>query len=542
MTGTLGPQAPVLQDDADRGAVATGSLAGLLRRPVAAHPANRAIVGDGRTVTYAELGERSDRVASGLVALGLEVGDRVAYLGRNATEYWELFFGAQKAGAVVVPLNFRLAADEVAWILTDADVSAVLVEQACVAQLPAGAGVPVLVFGDEGEDLDLEGGRHDYEEWLTEQSPVDPQRDVRGEALAALMYSSGTTGRPKGVQITVHGLLWAVDAFGAQFDMDAGSVSLVPTPYYHIAAGGWSLITLFAGGTIVQFREPTPAAMLSRLVEHRATHAAMVPVIIQILTASPEAATADFSSLRHIVYGASPISESLMVRAHELFGAALSQSYGLTETIGVTTFLPPSDHVPDPATVHRLRSAGRAIPGVDVAVVDPATGRPLPVGEVGEVVTRGPVVTSGYWRNDAATREAFLDGRWLRTGDVGSLDEDGYLYLRDRIKDVIVSGGENVYPAEVENVLAGHPAVAEVAVVGAPSDRWGETPVAFVVPAPGEELDEAELLAYCRERLAHYKCPTRVERSGGLPRNPSGKILKRELRAPLWSERDRSIG
>jgi long-chain acyl-CoA synthetase len=175
-------------------------------------------------------------------------------------------------------------------------------------------------------------------------------------------------------------------------------------------------------------------------------------------------------------------------------------------------------------------------------VVDPVTGSPLTAGEVGEVVVRGPVVTSGYWRNEAATRESFLEGGWLRTGDVGSLDVDGYLYLRDRIKDVIVSGGENVYPAEVENVLAGHPAVAEVAVVGAPSERWGETPVAFVVPAPGHEVDEAALLAFCRERLAHYKCPTRVERSGGLPRNPSGKILKRELRAPLWSERDRAIG
>jgi len=169
---------------------------------------------------------------------------------------------------------------------------------------------------------------------------------------------------------------------------------------------------------------------------------------------------------------------------------------------------------------------------MEVAVVDPATGSRLAAGEAGEVVVRGPSVTSGYWADPAATREAFLDGGWLRTGDVGSLDEDGYLYLRDRIKDMIISGGENVYPAEVENVMAAHPAVAEVAVVGAPSERWGETPVAFVVPAAGRQIDEAELIAFCRERLAHYKCPTRVERSGGLPRNPSGKVLKRELRTP----------
>ena len=542
VTDTLPPRADV--QPAPGGtttAVAIGSLAGLLRAPVAAHPEGLAITGEGRAVTYAQLGERSDRVGTGLVALGLRTGDRVAYLGRNATEYWELFFGAQKAGVVVVPMNFRLERDEVAWILDDADVAAVLVEQACVGQLPDALDVPVLVFGDGGEELSVGGRRQGFESWLAGQDAVDPHREVHGDELAALMYSSGTTGRPKGVRVSVHGLLWVVDVFGGQFDMQPTSVVLVPTPYYHIAAGGCSLFTLFAGGAIVQFREPTPAGILHRLVEHRATHAVLVPAIINFLVATPEAATADFTSLRHIIYGASPISESLMVRAHELFGAALSQSYGLTETIGVATFLRPEDHVPDPATIHRLRSAGRPLPGMEVAVVDPATGSRLATGEAGEVVVRGPSVTSGYWADPAATRDAFLDGGWLRTGDVGSLDEDGYLYLRDRIKDMIISGGENVYPAEVENVLAAHPAVAEVAVVGAPSERWGETPVAFVVPAAGRPIDEAELIAFCRERLAHYKCPTRVEQSDGLPRNPSGKVLKRELRQPLWAGVDRTI-
>ncbi|MCO7220128.1 long-chain-fatty-acid--CoA ligase [Klenkia sp. PcliD-1-E] len=510
------------------------TLAALLRAPAARSPQHPAVVGAGRACTHGELAERSDRLAAGLVALGLQPGDRVAYLGHNATEYWELFAGTQKAGLVVVPLNFRLAADEVAWILADAEVSAVLVEAELAPLLPADLAVPALVFDGPA------GDRTGYEAWLAEQPATDPHRDRDGDALAALMYSSGTTGRPKGVQITVAGLLAAVDAFGALIDVDADSVSLVPTPYYHIAAGGWSLITLAAGGTLVQFREPTPAAMLEAITAHRATHAAMVPVIIGILCADPAAARADFSSLRHVVYGASPISETLMRRAQELFGAQLSQSYGLTETLGVTTLLPPADHVPDPATVHRLRSAGRAVPGVEVGVVDVA-GVPLQAGEVGEVVVRGPVVTTGYWRNPAATAEAFLPGGWLRTGDVGELDADGYLYLRDRIKDVIVSGGENVYPAEVENALAAHPGVAEVAVVGEPSDRWGESPVAFVVAVPGAQLDPDDLLAGCRERLAHYKCPRRVEVVGALPRNPSGKVLRRELRAPLWAGHDRGI-
>lgn len=356
------------------------------------------------------------------------------------------------------------------------------------------------------------------------------------------MYSSGTTGRPKGVRITVGGLLWAVRAFGARFDVDETSVSLVPTPYYHIAAGGWSLITLAAGGRLVQFQEPTPGTMLAAIRTHRATHAAMVPVIIQILCAAPDLDPADVASLRHIVYGASPIPESLMLRAKEVFGTELSQSYGLTETLGVTTLLGPADHVPEPATVHRLRSAGRAVEGIEIAIVDPDSGATLASGEPGEVVVRGPSVTTGYWRRPEATAEAFLADGWFRTGDVGTLDDEGYLYLKDRLKDLIVSGGENIYPAEVENALAGHPDVGEVAVIGIPSPQWGETQLAVIVPVAGAHPAEAEIIDYCRARLAHFKCPTAVRIVDVLPRNPSGKVLKRDLRQPYWADQEGTIG
>jgi acyl-CoA synthetase (AMP-forming)/AMP-acid ligase II len=232
----------------------------------------------------------------------------------------------------------------------------------------------------------------------------------------------------------------------------------------------------------------------------------------------------------------------LLARAVALFGAQFFQSYGLTETIGVTTLLGPDQHLPGNPVPGRLRSAGAAVPGMEVAIVDLETGGPADPGIVGEVVVRGPCVTSGYWRDPAATQAAFLPGGWLRTGDAGSVDSEGYLYLHDRIKDMIVSGGENVYPAEVENVLAGHPAVLESAVIGVPSERWGETPLAVVVRRPGPELGADELITWTRERLAHYKCPTAVVFADELPRNPSGKILKRELRRPWWEGTDRLTG
>lgn len=488
-----------------------------------------AIVGEGRSTTYGELGARSDAVASGLVAAGLGIGDRVAYLARNATEYWELFFAAAKAGVVIVPLNFRLSADEIGWILGDADPSAILVEDHLTSLVPADWAGLKLVFGQDAEPQ-VPAGWQAYEPWAAEQPSTDPHRDQTGDALASMMYSSGTTGRPKGVTTTVGGFLWAVDAFGALFDVSPASVSLVPTPYYHIAAGG----------RIVQFTEVTPQNMLGQLVGFKATHVIMVPTVMQLFITSPEASAADYSSVEHVVYGGSPISETVMLGAQKTFGAQLSQSYGLTETVGVTTFLRPEDHVVGPDS--KLRSAGRAVPGLEVAIMDPDTGALCAAGEVGEVVTRGPGVTTSYWRNPEATAAAFWPDGWFRTGDAGYMDADGYVFLKDRIKDLLMSGGENIYPAEVENAIMAHPAVQEVAVIGVPSERWGETPLAVVVPRAGETVDADELIAFTRERLAHYKCPTAVQVIEQLPRNPSGKVLKRELRAPHWAGHDRSIG
>ncbi|MBI1379132.1 MAG: long-chain-fatty-acid--CoA ligase [Frankiales bacterium] len=508
------------------------SVAELVRRGIAVDPSAPAILGDGRPATFAELDRASNRVAQALVRAGVARGDRVAFVDRNSTEYWEVFLGALKAGAVLVPLNFRLTTHELAWALEDSG-AVLVVAGAPYAPLLAGSGVPVVVTGGEG------AGATAYEEWVGDAADLDPGRDARGDELAQIIYSSGTTGRPKGVLIGADQLAWSVQAFGAVFDVGPDSRSLVPVPYYHVAGGGWALITLTKGGTIVQSREPTAASMLQQIVDLRVTHTAMVPAVMQVLTQDPDSRSADYSALRQVVYGGSPISEPLLRASVATFGADLFQSYGLSETVGVTTVLGPEQHRLD-GDLSRLSSAGRAIEGIEIEIRDVATGRRLEPGGSGEVVVRGPSVTRGYWQRPEATADAFTDDGFFRTGDMGVMDDEGFLYIRDRIKDMIVTGGENVYPAEVESVLAAHPDVLDVAVVGVPSEKWGETGLAFVVARPGATAED--IIAFGRERMAHYKCPTSVEFVPELPRNPSGKVLKRELRAPYWEGASRQVG
>ncbi|HEX2904342.1 MAG TPA: long-chain-fatty-acid--CoA ligase [Jatrophihabitans sp.] len=507
------------------------SVAELIRGPAARAPQAIAIDGDGRRLSFGELDAAANRVANQLIAAGVQRGDRVAFIDRNCSEYWEVSFGALKAGAVLVPLNFRLSPAEIAWSLADCD-ARLTVAAAPYADAVRATGRPLVVIGSE----DGVG----YADWVAAGAETDPGRDATGAEFIELIYSSGTTGRPKGVLVSAQQQVWSVAAFGSCFDVDAGSRSLVPVPYYHVAGGGWALITLSRGGTVIQSREPTAESMLRQLVEHRVTHTAMVPAVMQILTQSAEAARADFSALRQVVYGASPISEPLLKASVALFGAELFQSYGLSETMGVTTLLGAAEHRLD-GDLSKLRSAGRAIDGIELRILDVETGHALPAGRAGEIAVRGPSVTPGYWHNPEATQAAFTADGFFRTGDMGSLDDDGYLYILDRIKDMIVTGGENVYPAEVESVLAGHPAVVDVAVVGIPSMKWGETPLAFVVARDGQ-VDPQDVIAYARERLAHYKCPTEVRFVPELPRNASGKVLKRQLREPFWAGQSRQVG
>jgi len=291
----------------------------------------------------------------------------------------------------------------------------------------------------------------------------------------------------------------------------------------------------------VILRDLDPAALIKMIPEHGITHAFVVPAVLQFLLMVPGAADADYSSLRVVVYGASPISEEVLARSVELLGCKFWQAYGLTETTGAIVNLSPEDHDPSGPRRHLLRSCGLPGPGVELRLVDPDTGTEVATGDVGEIWVRSPQVMKGYWHNDEATREAIDDDGWFRSGDAGYLDADGYLYIHDRVKDMIVSGGENVYPAEVENVLMDHPAIADVAVIGVPHDRWGETAKAVVVRAAGTDATPEEIIAYSQERLAKFKCPTSVDFVEALPRNPSGKVLKKDLREPYWAGRDRRV-
>jgi long-chain acyl-CoA synthetase len=299
-------------------------------------------------------------------------------------------------------------------------------------------------------------------------------------------------------------------------------------PLYHIGGCGWALAALTCGATAVVMREVIPPELLKVMVEQRVETAFLVPAVLLFMTQIPGVDQAEFSALKNVVYGASPISQDILRRSIETFGCRFTQVYGLTESTGAITALRHEDHAGD-----RLLSCGRASFGNEIKAVDP-TGQEVPSGEIGEIVYSGIGVMAGYWRRPQETEDAIRDG-WLHTGDAGSIDEDGFIYIRDRIKDMIVSGGENIYPAELESVLAEHPAVADVAVIGVPDDRWGETVKAIVVRAGGATLGEEELISWSRERLAGYKRPRSVDFVDSIPRNPSGKILKRELREPYWT-------
>jgi long-chain acyl-CoA synthetase len=470
-------------------------------------------------LTYAELDDRSSRLANALLVLVIDEGSRVAYLVRSAPEVVELLFAVSKIGAVLVPLNWRLAARELGAVLDDSR-APVLVAAApyldLAAELAAERALTLVAVGQE------------YERLLAAHDALDPGRRGASSDVIVQMYTSGTTGVPKGV-LTTHRNLAAAAETSPHWEFDASSVSLTPLPMFHIGGIGWAFLGLWNGATTIIVSEFAAPDVLDTFERRRVTNAVLVPTMLQLLTAVPGAADRDYSALRSIAYGASPITTPVLKAALRTFGCSFYGVYGLTESTGGVVHLEPQDHDPEGPRAHLLRSAGKPLPWVDVRVVDPGSGREAGPGEVGEIWLRAPNVMAGYFNRPDETAAALDDG-WLRTGDGGYLDEEGYLFLTDRIKDMIVSGGENVYPIEVEEALAQHPGVADVAVIGIPDDRWGETVMALVIPRDGAAPAADELVAFARERLAGYKLPRVVSFVEELPRTPSGKVLKRELR------------
>lgn len=494
----------------------------------------------GRRLTYAKAASATVRLASSMRAAGLRRGDRIAILSKNSLEFVLLYYAASRAGVATIPLNYRLAPGEWAFILGDARPRIVFAAGpylAAVDGLRSALGF-VERFVALG-DVPAPGWEH-LESWLADGVAGDAV-EVAPEADVLQLYTSATTGQPKGAVLTHAAVTANVRQIGEAVGGPAGERSLVVAPLFHAAVVPSTFTTIARGGTLVVHEDFAPAAVVRALSEERIGFAVLVPAMIQAcLQQVSGIAERRYDALRVIYYGASPIAEPTLRRSLRAFGCGFVQSYGLTEATQALTFLLPDDHAralagePD-----LLLSSGRAAPDTELRIVD-AADRVLPRGETGEIVARGPQLMRGYWQRPDESAQA-LRGGWLHTGDIGTLDADGYLYVRDRLKDLIVSGGENVYPRVVEEVLFQHPAVADVAVIGVPDERWGEVVKAVVVlraevPATGDEI-----LAFCRQQLGGFEVPRSIDFVEQLPRNPSGKVLKRLLREPYWSTQVRQV-
>jgi fatty-acyl-CoA synthase len=479
-------------------------------------PARIAIEHGGEPTTYAELDARSERLADALLRLGLRSGDRVASLTANRPEHVELFFACAKAGLVLAPLSWRLAPAELAYQLAHAEPTVLFVEPerdslADAALQPLAAKPRRLALARV--ELDA----------LAEAGATAPQNVPADDDDLLLLYTAGTTGRPKGARLTHRNCFWTNLSFDRTTDLSATDVVLQLLPQFHV--GGWNVQPLLAwwkGATVVLEPKFDPARALD-LIEHRRITTMMgVPANYLFMAAERRFGDADLSSLRQAIVGGAPMPERLL-RTWRDRGVAIVQGYGLTEASPNVLCLPPED------AMRRLGWAGKPYPHVDVALADPASGARIDGRGSGELLVRGPGVFAGYWRDPEATRATVRDG-WLHTGDIAERDAEGFYRIRDRLKDMYISGGENVYPAEVETALHEHPAVADAAVIGVPDERWGEVGLAIVVVQPGASFDEQDLIAHCRRRLAAFKVPRVVHLAEELPRSASGKLLKRELR------------
>ncbi len=508
------------------------TIADLTRGPGRTSPAHPAIICEGETLSYGELDARASRVANGLQAMGSGPGARVCFLARNSAAFAEVMQGAAKARCILVPLNWRLAGPEIEFITSDCSPVLIVVEpefEEIARALSCAAKILVIGAGNEG----------DFAAWRDAQAGTDPMLAGGRDDVALIMYTSGTTGLPKGVQL-MHRNLLAHLAF-----IDAGAfghwvpddLQLICLPLFHVGGTDSLLWSFYTGSQVLLLRDAAAQTIVDAFRAHRVTIAGFVPTIMAMVLDHPDTAGLDFSALRLVSYGGSPISPELLQQAYATFGCRFQQLFGMTEATGGVVMLADEDHRGDPAL---LKACGRPLPTTQLKVVD-SDGHALQAGEVGEIAVRSPTMMKGYWQRPEETAKAFRDG-WYLTGDAGNFDAQGYLYIRDRIKDMVVSGGENIYPTEVEIALRRHPDVAEVAVIGVPDPKWGEAVKAVVVRQPGSALDDVGLIAFARTYLAGFKCPKSVDFVAELPKNAAGKVLRRELRKQYWSGNERQVG
>jgi long-chain acyl-CoA synthetase len=510
-----------------------------LRRVLQTNPLANATIDGDRRRSWREIGDRVARLAGGLQGLGVRPGDRVAVLMLNSDRYLELYLGIPWAGAVIVPINVRWSAAEIADSLEDCRASALVVDSAFAAMgidLAQAMPTAIKLTLIHADDTAGPAGAHDYEALVANNAPVPDAMRGR-EDLAGIFYTGGTTGRSKGVMLS-HGNIVANSLHMlAEGFLAEGTVYLNAAPMFHVANGGAMFAQLISGGSNVIVRMFNPELVMQVIEKEKVTSTLIVPTMIQMLTDHPNFHTADLSSMKQIMYGASPINEALLNRAMAgLPSTEFHQLYGMTELSPLATHLPWHQHFGTEATAkNRQRACGRAAIGCEVRIVGP-DHKPVPPGEVGEVAVRGDNMMMGYWERPEETAKAVIDG-WMHTGDGGYMDAEGYVYLVDRMKDMIISGGENIYSMEVENTIAQHVGVAQCVVIGIPDPQWGETVHAIVIPKTGAQLNAAELVAFCKERIAGYKCPRSVDvRTEPFPLSGAGKVLKRELRRPFWED------
>ena len=518
------------------------SLPQVIRRTVQVCGSKTATRFNGRVRTWAEFQERISRLAGGLHSLGMEEGDRAACLALNSDRYMEFYFGVAWSGAVFVPINHRLAPAEILYWLNDSGSTVLFVDDAFLGAIEEIRGrletVKHFVYLGEAE---IPEGYLPFEELVAGHAPVEATRRS-GADLAGIFYTGGTTGRSKGVMLSHRGLTYNVLQSLPVLGLVEEDIYLHAAPMFHVADGLGMMVATTMGSTHVFVPSFEAGQVLKTIQNEKVSHVLLVPTMVNMLVNHPNLAEYDLSRLKQIFYGASPMPETVLLKAMEVMPhIGFVQAYGQTEASPVITLLGPEHHTTSGPYAGKLTAAGKAVAGIDLAILD-EQDRPLPVGEVGEVCIRGDNVMLGYWNRPGMTEEA-LRGGWLHTGDGGRLDEDGVLFIVDRVKDMIVSGGENVYSAETEQAIYTHPAIAECAVIGIPHDSWGEKVHAIVCLKEGESVTEPELIEHCKTLIAAFKCPKSIEfREDPLPLSGAGKILKKDLRAVYWENQGRNVG
>ncbi len=495
-----------------------------------------------KETSFADLDKHSNQTANGLLAHGVNKGDRIAFLGKNSPVYFELIAAVAKIQAVITPVNWRLAEPELLYVLNDCKATMIFADiefyEVLSRLAPSLKGNPVLLcVSEDSKDVSS------YFEWQQGFADTDPQLDESVDKAVVQLYTSGTTGRPKGAVLSDRALLALRgqeenDVLADWQEYQPGETGLLAMPCFHVGGTSFGLGIMHSGAHAVVIPEYDPKAVLSLIEKYKVGKVFMVPAALKIMLDHPKIDQADLTSLKHIFYGASPIPLQLMREAMDRFGCGFVQMYGMTESGGTIVALPPEDH--DPNGSEKMRSVGKPLWGVELKIVDDQ-GQTLPAGAIGQIATRSAKNMQAYWNLPEATTETIDNEGWLLSGDAGYLDKDGYLYIHDRVKDMIISGGENVYPAEVENAVYSHPDVADVAVIGVPDKKWGEAIKAFVVLKKEADVDEQSIIDFTRTQIASYKCPKTIDFIEVLPRNPLGKVLRRELREPFWQGKSKAV-